>query len=47
LKQRMSHQNRGSTTSCAAAFGIWSMIFETSPLAAKPNANVAWPWRHW
>jgi hypothetical protein len=28
-------------------FGTWSMIFETSPLAAKPNANVAWPWRRW
>jgi hypothetical protein len=29
LKQRTPRQNRGSTTSCAAAFGIWSMISET------------------
>jgi hypothetical protein len=41
LKQRTPRQNRGSTISCAAAFGIWSTICETSPLAARPNANVA------
>jgi hypothetical protein len=46
-KQRMPRQNRGSTTSYAAAFGIWSMISKTSPLAARPNANAAWPWRRW
>ena len=46
-KQRTPRQNRGSTTSYAAAFGIWSMTSGTSPLAARPNANVAWPWRRW
>jgi hypothetical protein len=44
-KQRTPRHNRGSTTSYATAFDIWSMIFETSPLAARPNANVTWPWR--
>jgi hypothetical protein len=34
-------------TSYAAAFGIWSMTSGTSPLAARPNANVAWLWRRW
>jgi hypothetical protein len=47
LKQRTPRKNRRSTTSCAAVFGIWSMIFETSPLAARPDANVALPWRRW
>jgi hypothetical protein len=46
-KHKMPRQNRGSTTSYAAAFGIWSMISETSPLAARSNANAAWPWRRW
>jgi hypothetical protein len=38
-KQRTPRQNRGSTTSYAAAFGIWSMIFETSPLTAHCQAE--------
>jgi hypothetical protein len=46
-KQRTPRQNRGSVTIYAAAFGTWSMISETSPLAARPNANAAWPWRRW
>jgi hypothetical protein len=47
LKQRTPRKNRGSTTSYATAFGIWSTISETSLLVARPNANVAWPWRRW
>jgi hypothetical protein len=35
-----------ATTSYAAAFGTWSMTSGTSLLAAGPNANVAWLWRH-
>jgi hypothetical protein len=41
LEEEDATQNRGSITSCAAAFGIWSMICETSPPAAMPNANAA------
>jgi hypothetical protein len=41
LKKRTPRQNRRSITSCAAAFGIWSMIYEISPPAAMPNANTA------
>jgi hypothetical protein len=41
LKKRMPRRSKGSITSCAAAFGIWSMIYETSPPAAMPNANAA------
>jgi hypothetical protein len=37
----MPHRNRGSTTSCTAAFGIWSTAYGTSPLVATPNANAA------
>jgi hypothetical protein len=40
-KKRTPRQNRGSTTSCAAAFGILSTTCGTSPLAATPNANAA------
>jgi hypothetical protein len=38
--------NRGSAINCAAAFGTWSMTSGTSPLDARPNASVAWLWRH-
>jgi hypothetical protein len=41
LKKRAQRRNRGSTTSCAAAFGIWSTIYKTSPPAAVPNASAA------
>jgi hypothetical protein len=30
-----------STTSCAAAFDIWSTIYETPPPTEMPNANAA------
>jgi hypothetical protein len=42
----MPRLNRGLAISCAAAFGTWSMASGTSPLVAKPNASVAWLWRH-
>jgi hypothetical protein len=38
--------SRGSTINCAAAFGTWSMTLGTSLLVARPNASVAWSWRH-
>jgi hypothetical protein len=25
---------------------MWSMTSGTSPLVARPNASVAWLWRH-
>jgi hypothetical protein len=46
LKQRMLHPSRESAISCAAAFGTWSTTSGTSPLVARPNASVAWLWRH-
>jgi hypothetical protein len=27
-------------------FGTWSTASGTSPPVAKPNASVAWLWRH-
>jgi hypothetical protein len=46
LKQRMLRPSRESAISCAAAFGTWSTTSGTSPLVARPNASVAWLWRH-
>jgi hypothetical protein len=45
-KQRTPRPSKGSTINYAAAFGTWSMTFGTSPLVARPNASVAWLWRH-
>jgi hypothetical protein len=45
-KQRTPRPSRRSTTSYTTASGIWSMTSRTSPLAARPNASVAWLWRH-
>jgi hypothetical protein len=42
----MLHPSRESVINCAAAFGTWSMTSGTSPLIARPNASVAWLWRH-
>jgi hypothetical protein len=46
LKQRRPRLNRGPAINCAAAFGTWSTVSGTSPLVARPNASVAWLWRH-
>jgi hypothetical protein len=46
LRQRMPRQSREPAINCAATFGTWSMTSGTSPLVARPNASVAWLWRH-
>jgi hypothetical protein len=45
-KQRMPRLSRGPAINYAASFGTWSTASETSPPVAKPNASVAWLWRH-
>jgi hypothetical protein len=45
-KQRMPCPSRGSTINCASALGTWSLTSGTSLLVARPNASVAWSWRH-
>jgi hypothetical protein len=45
-KQRTLRLNRGPAINCAAAFGTCCMTSGTSPLVARPNASVAWIWRH-
>jgi hypothetical protein len=42
----MPRLSRGPAINCAAAFGTWSTASGTSPPIAKPNASVAWLWRH-
>jgi hypothetical protein len=42
LKERTPRQSKRSTTSYAAAFGIWSITSGISPLVARPNVSVAW-----
>jgi hypothetical protein len=41
LKKKTPRRNKGPTTNCAVASGIYNTTCGTSPPAAVPNANAA------